>query len=193
MDGYILHPPAQDLATAGYSSAAKGGLAGVLVMLLLAIVFYVFFKCRNCSMKFEVDVEMQERSVHAAAAPGSWIVSLLSAMPWFGGYVGNWFNGYVGVGRAMAEMRWAVGLYGKEQDMGIAALEAMHMDMMDSTMEALEAMLMDDEFRVWSCSYGMLLELCCFGFLARSVLCPVGKGGEQGAVRSDQSEFWAFE
>lgn len=67
MDGYILHPLAQDLATAGYSSAAKGGLAGVLVMLLLAIVFYVFFKCRNCSMKFEVDVEMQERSVHAAA------------------------------------------------------------------------------------------------------------------------------
>jgi len=32
MDGYILHPPAQDSATAGYSSAAKGGLAGVLVM-----------------------------------------------------------------------------------------------------------------------------------------------------------------
>ncbi|KAJ6888016.1 hypothetical protein NC652_029124 [Populus alba x Populus x berolinensis] len=30
-------------------------------------------------------------------------------MPWFGGYVGNWFNGYVGVGRAMAELRWAVG------------------------------------------------------------------------------------
>ncbi|KAL9334705.1 hypothetical protein Peur_071886 [Populus x canadensis] len=50
-------------------------------------------------------------------------------MPWFGGYVGNWFNGYVGGGRAMAELRWA---YGKEQDMGI---------------EALEAMLMDDKFR----------------------------------------------
>jgi len=34
---------------------------------------------------------------------------LLTAMPWFGGYVGNWFNGYVSVGRAMAELRWAVG------------------------------------------------------------------------------------
>ncbi|KAJ6976800.1 LOW QUALITY PROTEIN: hypothetical protein NC653_028844 [Populus alba x Populus x berolinensis] len=38
-----------------------------------------------------------------------WIVSLLTAMPWFGGYGGSWFNGYVGVGRAMAELRWAVG------------------------------------------------------------------------------------
>jgi hypothetical protein len=47
MDGYIPHPPAQDSATAGYSSAAKGGLAGVLVM-LLAIVVYVFFKRQNC-------------------------------------------------------------------------------------------------------------------------------------------------
>jgi hypothetical protein len=65
MDGYILHPPALDSATAGYSSAAKGGLAGVLVMLLLGIVFYVFFKFRNCSVKFEVDVEMPERSVHS--------------------------------------------------------------------------------------------------------------------------------
>jgi hypothetical protein len=65
MDGDNLHPPAQDTATAGYSSAAKGGLAGVLVMLLLAIVFYVFFKCRNCSVRFEVDVEMPERSVHS--------------------------------------------------------------------------------------------------------------------------------
>ena len=65
MDGDNLHPPAQDTATAGYSSAAKGGLAGVLVMLLLAIVYYVFFKCRNCSVRFEVDVEMPERSVHS--------------------------------------------------------------------------------------------------------------------------------
>jgi hypothetical protein len=32
-------------------------------------------------------------------------------MPWFGGYVGNWFNGYVGAGRAMAELRWAVGFF----------------------------------------------------------------------------------
>jgi hypothetical protein len=32
-------------------------------------------------------------------------------MPWFGGYVGNWFNGYVGGGRAMAELRWAVGFF----------------------------------------------------------------------------------
>jgi hypothetical protein len=64
MDGYIPHPPAQDSATAVYSTAAKGGLAGVLVMLLLAIVFYVFFKRRNCSARFEVDVEMPERSVH---------------------------------------------------------------------------------------------------------------------------------
>ncbi|KAL3574841.1 hypothetical protein D5086_022942 [Populus alba] len=137
MDGYILHPPAQDLATAGYSSAAKGGLAGVLVMLLLAIVFYVFFKCRNCSMKFEVDVEMQERSVHAAA------------------------------------------VYGKEQDMGIAALEAMLMDMMDSTMEALEAMLMDDEFReIHSSENGLDTSF---------------KISISPQVRSDQSEFWAFE
>jgi hypothetical protein len=65
MEGYIPHPPAQDSATAGYSSAAKGGLAGVLVMLLLAIVFYVFFQRRNCSVRVEVDVEMPERSVHA--------------------------------------------------------------------------------------------------------------------------------
>jgi hypothetical protein len=29
-------------------------------------------------------------------APGSWIVSLLlTAMPWFGGFIGNWFNDYV--------------------------------------------------------------------------------------------------
>ncbi|KAJ6888040.1 hypothetical protein NC652_029144 [Populus alba x Populus x berolinensis] len=28
MDGYTLHPPAQDLAPGGYSSAAKGGVAG---------------------------------------------------------------------------------------------------------------------------------------------------------------------
>jgi hypothetical protein len=32
-------------------------------------------------------------------------------MLWFGGYVGNWFNGYVSVGRAMAELRWAVGFF----------------------------------------------------------------------------------
>jgi len=32
-------------------------------------------------------------------------------MPWFGGYVGNWFNGYVVGGRAMAELRWAVGFF----------------------------------------------------------------------------------
>jgi len=43
--------------------------------------------------------------------PGGWIVSLLSAIPWFGGYVGNWFNGYIGVGRAMAELRWAIGFF----------------------------------------------------------------------------------
>jgi len=64
MDGYTLHPPAQDSATGGYSSAAKGGVAGVLIMLLLAVVVDVFFKCRKCSVKFEVDVEMPERSVH---------------------------------------------------------------------------------------------------------------------------------
>jgi len=28
-------------------------------------------------------------------APGSWIVSLLTAMPWFGGFIGNWFIGCV--------------------------------------------------------------------------------------------------
>jgi hypothetical protein len=79
MDGYTLHPPAQDSATGGYSLAAKGGLAGVLFMILLAVVVSVFFKCRNCSVKFEVDlkcqkgamsmlemdVEMPEKSVHA--------------------------------------------------------------------------------------------------------------------------------
>ncbi|KAJ6888006.1 hypothetical protein NC652_029118 [Populus alba x Populus x berolinensis] len=61
-----LHPtpPAQDSATEGYSTAAKGGLAGVLVM-LLTIVVYVFFKRRNCTVRFEVDVEMPEISVHA--------------------------------------------------------------------------------------------------------------------------------
>ncbi|KAL3574844.1 hypothetical protein D5086_022945 [Populus alba] len=65
MDGYIPHPPAQDSATEGYSAAAKGGLAVVLVM-LLTIVVYVFFKRRNCSARarFEVDVEVPERSVH---------------------------------------------------------------------------------------------------------------------------------
>jgi len=47
MDGYTLHPPAKDSAASGYSSAAKGGLAGVLVM-LLAIVVYLFFKRQNC-------------------------------------------------------------------------------------------------------------------------------------------------
>ncbi|KAL9372198.1 hypothetical protein Peur_034442 [Populus x canadensis] len=55
--------------------------------------------------------------------------------------------------------------YGKEQDMGIEALEAMLMDMMS-------------------------LEVCCFGFLARSVLFPVGKGGEQGAVSSIKIYIW---
>ncbi|KAL9334704.1 hypothetical protein Peur_071885 [Populus x canadensis] len=45
-----------------------------------------------------------------------WIVSLLSAMPRFGGYAGNWFNGYVGVGRAMAELRWAAGFFCLEGD-----------------------------------------------------------------------------
>jgi septum formation topological specificity factor MinE len=48
-------------------------------MILLAVVVSVFFKCRNCSVKFEVDlkcqkgamsmlemdVEMPEKSVHA--------------------------------------------------------------------------------------------------------------------------------
>jgi len=43
--------------------------------------------------------------------PGGWIVSVLSAIRWFGGYVGNWFNGYIGVGRAMAELRWAIGFF----------------------------------------------------------------------------------
>ena len=65
MDGFTgLHPHAQDSATGGYSSAAKGGLAGVLVM-LLTIAVYVFFRRRNCSVRFEVDVEMPERNVHA--------------------------------------------------------------------------------------------------------------------------------
>jgi hypothetical protein len=66
MEVYTLHPPAQDSATGGYSSAAKGGVAGVLVM-LLTIVVYVFFKRRNCQVKVVgvIDVEMQERSGHA--------------------------------------------------------------------------------------------------------------------------------
>jgi hypothetical protein len=72
MDGYIPHPPAQVSATAGYSSAAKGGLAGVLVM-LLAIVVYVFFKRQNCLEEADpgkvqvinIVVEMGERSDHA--------------------------------------------------------------------------------------------------------------------------------
>jgi len=59
MDGYSPHPPAQDSATEGYSPAAKGGLAGVLVM-LLTIVVYVFFKRRNCSVRFEVDLKCQK-------------------------------------------------------------------------------------------------------------------------------------
>ncbi|KAJ6888013.1 hypothetical protein NC652_029121 [Populus alba x Populus x berolinensis] len=69
MDCYTPHPPAQDSATEGYSSAAKGGLAGVLIM-LLTIVVYVLFKRRKCSVRIEVDVEMPERSVHAAAGGG---------------------------------------------------------------------------------------------------------------------------
>jgi hypothetical protein len=72
MSSYIPHPPAQDSATAGYSSAAKGGLAGVLVM-LLAIIVYVFFKRQNCLEEVDpgkvqvinIVVEMGERSVHA--------------------------------------------------------------------------------------------------------------------------------
>ncbi|KAJ6881551.1 hypothetical protein NC651_028213 [Populus alba x Populus x berolinensis] len=66
MDGYTLHPPAPDSATGGYSSAAKGGVAGVLIT-LLTIVVYVFFKRRNCQVKVVgvIDVEMQERSVNA--------------------------------------------------------------------------------------------------------------------------------
>jgi len=78
MDGYIPHPPAQDSATAGYSSAAKGGLAGVLVVLLLAIVFYVFFQHRNCLEEGDPGkvqviniVEMGERSVHAGEQVGT--------------------------------------------------------------------------------------------------------------------------
>ncbi|KAG6753714.1 hypothetical protein POTOM_041711 [Populus tomentosa] len=71
MDGFTgLHPPAQDSATSGYSSAAKGGLAGVLVM-LLAIVVYVFFKRQNCLEEGDpgkvqvtnIMVQMGERSV----------------------------------------------------------------------------------------------------------------------------------
>ncbi|KAJ6888008.1 hypothetical protein NC652_029119 [Populus alba x Populus x berolinensis] len=41
-------------------------------------------------------------------------------MPWFGGYVGSWFNGYVGVGRAMAELRWAVVFFFFWREMRIA-------------------------------------------------------------------------
>jgi len=37
-------------------------------------------------------------------------------MPRFGGFIGNWFNGYVGVGRAMAELRWAAGFFCLEGD-----------------------------------------------------------------------------
>ncbi|KAL3574843.1 hypothetical protein D5086_022944, partial [Populus alba] len=60
-----LHP-APDSATGGYSSAAKGGVAGVVIT-LLTIVVYVFFQRRNCQVKVVgvSVVEMQERSVHA--------------------------------------------------------------------------------------------------------------------------------
>jgi len=76
MSSYIPHPPAQDSATAGYSSAAKGGLAGVLVM-LLAIVVYVFFKRQNCLDKVDpgkvqvinIIVEMAERNVGIKEVP----------------------------------------------------------------------------------------------------------------------------
>ncbi|KAJ6888007.1 hypothetical protein NC652_029119 [Populus alba x Populus x berolinensis] len=105
MAGYIPHPPAQDSATSGYSTAAKGGLAGVLVI-LLAIVVYVFLKRQNCLEEGDPGkvqviniVEMGERSA------------------------GN-------------------------------------------------------------------KELCCSGFLARSVLFPVGKGGEHGAVSSIKIYIW---
>uniref|UniRef100_U7DVT3 Uncharacterized protein n=1 Tax=Populus trichocarpa TaxID=3694 RepID=U7DVT3_POPTR len=79
MDAYILHPPAQDSATAGYSSAAKGGLAG----------------CPSVAFASSSSF----RSTSAAGGVTSGVV---------------------------------LEDYGKEQDMGI---------------EALEAMLMDDKFR----------------------------------------------
>ncbi|KAG6752739.1 hypothetical protein POTOM_042775 [Populus tomentosa] len=145
MDGYTPHPPAQDSATEGYSSAAKGGLAGVLVM-LLTIVVYVFFKRRKCSVRYMSNPgRFGALSVGPVPTPAPLrvdeggfshrypvflpsvafafvfarlpsLVELLEAWSWtvawivslFGGYVGK-FNGYVGAGRAMAELRWAVG------------------------------------------------------------------------------------
>ncbi|KAJ6888015.1 hypothetical protein NC652_029123 [Populus alba x Populus x berolinensis] len=75
MDGYIPYPPAQDSATSGGYSAAKGGLAGVLVM-LLAIVVYVFFKRQNCLEEGDPGtvqvinmVQMGERSVGNKEVP----------------------------------------------------------------------------------------------------------------------------
>ncbi|XP_011001853.1 PREDICTED: uncharacterized protein LOC105109000 isoform X2 [Populus euphratica] len=113
-------------------------------------------------------------------------------MSWFGGYVGNWFNGYVGVGRAMAELHWAVGFFLFKGEMRIARGDGLrwrsvgsgfveyrginlllqrkkncnrdleegrdrrrlklstltgHGKEQDMGIEALEAMLMDDEFR----------------------------------------------
>lgn len=67
----------------------------------------------RCCVGFRDRLSLSELSlfVFFSPAPGSWIVSFLSAMPRFGGYVGNWFNGYVGVGRAMAELRWAAGFF----------------------------------------------------------------------------------
>ncbi|KAL9372195.1 hypothetical protein Peur_034439 [Populus x canadensis] len=94
-------------------------------------------------------------------------------MPRFGGYVGNWFNGYVGVGRAMAELRWAAGFFFLEGD--------------ENCQGRWVAVASMERSRTWEskhwkpCLWMMNFELCCFGFLVRSVLFPVGKGGEQGA------------
>ncbi|KAL3574832.1 hypothetical protein D5086_022933 [Populus alba] len=127
MDGYIPHPPAQDLATAGYSSAAKGGLAGVLVMLLLAIVFYVFFKCRNCSMKFEeMRIAREDGLRWRSVGLALWSTEALIFY-----YKENFLaKRDLEEGRDRRRLKLSTLTdYGKEQDMEIEALEAMLMDL----------------------------------------------------------------
>ncbi|KAJ6888010.1 hypothetical protein NC652_029119 [Populus alba x Populus x berolinensis] len=114
-------------------------------------------------------------------------------MPWFGGYVGSWFNGYVGVGRAMAELRWAVVFFFFWREMRIARGDGLRWRSVGFGFVEYRGinLLLQRKNSNRDLEEGRdRRRLKLSSLTARSVLFPVGKGGEHGAVSSIKIYIW---